>query len=253
MRRVLDDMYLYDNSSGCSVPEPDSRSLLACSATVGGIWDKERSSSWRQVSSFDALQSANAFSSDKIEDLTGTETIRIGSSLHLSNFPIKISPSLFSAQNFLGLSKNSTFLNRLSSAGFIASRAWGYYQGWTGAETQHQIDGSLVLGGYDEAQTIGKNITFSFGDAGSCNSGLSFIISDIKMNLLNGTDVSIFDSSPGAAMNACLSFSYPLMALPADMWNSFVRFSGVNVLGRALGANNEAMLISGNGSSVFSY
>ena len=253
LRRILNDIYLYDNSSGCSLPDLDSRTLLACSATAGGIWDKERSSSWRQASSLDALQNAHEFSTDKIEDLTGTDTIRIGSSLPLSKFLITISPSLGGAQNLLGLSQNSTLLDRLSSAGLIASRAWGYYQGWTGAETQHQVDGSLILGGYDEAQTIGTNTTFSFGDAESCSSGLSFTISDIKMNLLNGTDVSIFGLSPGAAMNACLSFSYPLVALPADMWNSFVQFSGVNVLGRTLGANNEAMLISGNRSSVFSY
>lgn len=233
-------MYLYHGSSVCS----DSRTLLACSATVGGIWDKERSSSWSQASSFDALQT---------DDLTGTETIRIGSGLSLSNYPIIISPSLFSAQNFLGLSKNSTFLNRLSSAGLIASRAWGYYQGWTGAETQHQLDGSLVLGGYDEAQTIGESNSFSFGNSASCDSGLFFTISDIKMNLLNGTDVSIFGSSPGSAMNACLSFSYPFVSLPVDMWNSFVRFSGVNVLGRALKASDGAMLISGDRSSVFSH
>ena len=239
LRRLMDDTYLYDNSSGCSVPEPDPSTPLACSATVGGIWDQEQSSSWHELSS------------DDVGDLAGTETIRIGSNLSLLNVPIQISSALASAQNFLGLTKTSTFLNRLSSAGLIASRAFGFYQGWTGSETQHQVDGSLVFGGYDEAQTIGENMTFSFGTAGSCQSGFSFTISDIKMNFLNGTDVSIFDSSPGATMNACLSFSYPLMVLPAEMWNSFVRFSGVNVLGRAVGIHNDAILISGHESSVF--
>ena len=160
MKRTLDDTYLYHDSRRCSVPDIDSGTLRLCSATVGGIWNKERSSSWLKASSFDP---------DKSDDFTGTETIRIGSSAPLSNFPIRSPPSLFSAQNFLGLSKNSTLLNRLSAAGLIASRAWGYYQGWTGAETQHQLDGSLVLGGYDEAKTIGQNTSFSFGDADSCD------------------------------------------------------------------------------------
>lgn len=127
LRRSFDDIYLYDNSSGCSVPDLDFSTLLACSATVGGIWDKERSSSWRQISSVDASQSAPEFSPDEIEDLTGIETIRIDSSLPLRNFPIKISPSLFSLQNFFDFSKNSTLLNKLLSTGLIISRAWKYY------------------------------------------------------------------------------------------------------------------------------
>lgn len=45
LRRLMDDTYLYDNSSGCSGPEADPGTPLACSATVGGIWDQERSSS----------------------------------------------------------------------------------------------------------------------------------------------------------------------------------------------------------------
>lgn len=253
LRRVLDNTGLYYNSRDCSVPEIDSRILPFCSATAGGIWHKERSSSWLQTFSSDALQSAPESFPDKFDKLIGIETIRIGSSLPLSNFPVILSPSLLGGQNILGLARNSTLLNRLSSDGLIASRAWGYYQGWTGAETQHQLDGSLVLGGYDEAKTIGKNASFFFGGEGTCNSGLSFTISDIKMNFLNGTHVSIIDPSPGSAMGACLSFSYPLVSLPVDMWNSFVQFSEVNVLGRALGANNEAMLISGNRSLVFPY
>lgn len=155
--------------------------------------------------------------------------------------------------NLLGLARNSTLLNRLSSAGLIASWSWGYYQGWTGAETQHQLDGSLVLGGYDEAKTTGKNTTLSFSDSENCVSGLLVTVRDIKMNLQNGTDLSIFGSSAGSAMSACLNPTYPLMSLPVDIWNSFVQFSEVDVLYRSWGINSWAMLISGNGSFVFFY
>lgn len=220
---------------------------------VGGILNKEKSSSWWQASSFDALQSAHEFFPDHNNDLPGIETIRINSSLTLSNFPIGISKGSSAQSNSLGLARNSTLLNRLSSAGLIASRTWGYYQGWTGAETQHQLDGSLVLGGYDEAKTIGKNTTLSFSDDNNCVSGLLVTVNDIKMNLLNGTDLSIIGPSAGTAMNACLNPASPLVSLPVDMWNSFVQFSGVNVLYRSSGINYWAMLISGNGSLVSLY
>lgn len=164
------------------------------------------------------------------------------------NVPIQISSSLASAQNFLGLAKNSTVLNRLSWAGLIASRAWGYYQGWTGAETEHQRDGSLVLGGYDKAKTIGENTTFPiFDENRNCTSGLAFSVADIKMNFLNGTDVSILGPSPGAAINACLTTISPLISLPVDIFDSFVQFSEMNVLGQSYGIN-DPVLISGSSS-----
>ena len=233
----------------------ESGTPLACSVQVGGILDKEISSSWRQSFSSNSLQNAYEFLPDHDNDLPGTETIRINSSLALSDFPVGIMKIPYrdvirTPSNFFGLARNSTLLNRLSSAGLIASRTWGYYQGWTGAETQHQLDGSLVLGGYDEAKTTGKNTTLSFSDNKDCVSGLLVTVSDIKMNLQNVTDLSIFGSSAASAMSACLNPTYRLISLPLDIWNSFVQFSGVEVLYRSRGINSWAMLISGNGSLV---
>jgi hypothetical protein len=83
----------------------------------------------------------------------------------------------------MGLGTNSTLLNALISAKAIASRTWGYSQGWTGAEAENQVDGSLVLGGYDAAKTKGNNVTVPFSNDPHCVSNLVVTISDIKMNL----------------------------------------------------------------------
>lgn len=191
---------------------------------------------------------------DQNKYILGTETIRFNFSLTLSNFPIEIKIGTEgTSANKLGLAKNSTLLNRLSSAGLIHSKTWAYYQGWTGAETRHQLDGSLVFEGYDEVKKIGQNTTISFSNDDQCVSGLLVTIHDIKMNFLHGTNQSIFGSFAGSAMDACLVPNIPLLDLPVGLWNSFVKLSGVNVLGRSVGINAWGMLISGNKSLVFFY
>ena len=227
-------------------------SALPCSFGTGGFLDREKSSSWRQTSSFDPLQSADDFITGPFDEnnyVLGTETIRINSSLTLSNYSIGVEtePEIGN-RNSLGLARNSTFLNRLLSAGLINSKTWGYHAGWIGAETQHQLDGSLVLGGYDEAKKSGQNSIFSFSNVPDCLSGFLITIHDIEMNFLDGQNISLSDPSAGSAMNACLQPSLPLMNLPVNIWESFVQFSEVNVLGRT---NDWAMLISSNTSSVF--
>ena len=252
-QRERNNTYCYGDPTAC----PESDTQLACSVRLGGILDKERSSSWWSASSFDALKTAHEWFPYDAADIPGIETMRINSSLTLSNFPIGIFSFGIARDStpiqLLGLGRNSTLLNRLSSAGLIASRTWGYYQGWTGAETQHQLDGSLVLGGYDEAKTIGQSTNISFSDDINCPSGLLVTVRGIKMNLLNGTELSIFGSSAGSAMNACLRPSLPIMNFPAHVWDLFVQFTGVDVLGRSKGINFWAMLISGNGSLVSFY
>ena len=230
-------------------------SSLACSFVTGGFLDREKSSSWRQIPSSDPLQSVDDVvtgPNDENNYMLGTETIRINSSLTLSNFSIGIEtqPEIGN-RNTLGLGENSKFLKRLLSAGLIYSRTWGYHAGWTGAETQHQSDGSLVLGGYDEAKKSGQNSTFSILRIPACPSGFLITLHDIEMNFLDGRNRSLLGPSAASAMNACLQPSYHIMNLPVQIWESFVQFSEVNVLGRTNGINDWAMLISSNKSSVF--
>lgn len=229
-------------------------SLLSCSCQTGGFLDKEKSSSWLQASSFGGLQNAHDFDFGQYNYLLGTEMIRINSNLTLSNFPIGIGiRPVYQSKNSLGLARNSTLLNRLLSAGLINSRTWEYYSGWTDAETQHQLNGSVVLEGYDEAKKLGQNTTLIVSDVANCPTGLLVTVHDIELNLLDGRNLSLLGPSAGSAMNACVWPTSPVLGLPVEVWNSFVQFSGVNVLGRSVGINFWAMLISSNGSLVSFY
>lgn len=74
----------------------------------------------------------------------------------LSGFPLDstaVGGVVGDVMNSMGVGTNPTLLSALVSAKAIASRTWEYSQGWTGAAAEHQVDGSLVLGGYDAAET----------------------------------------------------------------------------------------------------
>ena len=122
--------------------------------------------------------------------------------------------------NTLGIGRNSTLLNTLFSAGAIASRTWSYWHGWAGAESQHQIDGNLTVGGYDAAKTLGTNVTLPFtnSEPENCPSGYIVTITEIKMNLKNGSSPSILGASnKGSAMRACVDGLFPTMMLSEDI------------------------------------
>jgi len=62
--------------------------------------------------------------------------------------------------NTLGFGRNSTLLNALVASGALSSRSWGFWQGWTGAESKNQIDGNLIFSGYD-AESHGSKYNIS--------------------------------------------------------------------------------------------
>ena len=113
------------------------------------------------------------------------------------------------------------------------------------------MDGSLTLGGYDSAKISGKNLTLPFSNNDfDCLAGLIVTITDIQMNLQNGSDISILGASRGSAMKACLAPSYSVMSLSVDIWDAFVNVSKVAPAEdeRSVGTNFWGMLIDADGA-----
>lgn len=54
----------------------------------------------------------------------------------------------------LGLGTNFTVLSALQTRHQIASRVWSMFYGLTGVDADAQLDGVLVLGGYDHAKMM---------------------------------------------------------------------------------------------------
>lgn len=224
--RNYNNTFLNDGTdNNCNV----NLTRLQCSNQQGGLFDEGSSSSWSSANYY-ALGTASEDTSDQHQDVWGSDTVVVNTTLSLTTFPLGIvraSEDPSSSMNVLGLGRNSTLLSGLISAGAIASRTYGLFQGWTGGEPQWQTDGSLTLGGYDAAKVTGNNITLPMSPEGDCNSGYIVSVTDIKMNLKNGSNVSILGQSAGSAMRACIEPGFNPISLSEDIWWAFTNVTGV--------------------------
>ena len=109
------------------------------------------------------------------------------------------------------------------------------------------IDGSLVLGGYDEEKVIGANYTAPLryddytGTAG-CWTGMKVTISDIRVNFRDGSDESIFPSN--TALPCCIVPQRQLLLeAPGAYVSSFEEVTGTNHTENSYGLHWSARLI----------
>ena len=209
---------------------------MKCSNEFGGLFDEGSSTTWSPID-FQALGTAGESSLDQHDDIWGKDTLLVNNTLPVPEFPLGIFRSN-GFQNTLGLGRNSTLLNALSSAGMIFSKTFSIFQGWTGAQTPFQTDGSLVLGGYDSAKIVGNNVTLPIAVEDSCVSSLVISVIDYQMNLENGTNVSIIGESRGSAMRACIEPSFSPISLSEFIWWAFTNVTGVAEIGRSVSPIN---------------
>ncbi|KAH7171161.1 aspartic peptidase domain-containing protein [Dactylonectria macrodidyma] len=156
--------------------------------------------------------------------LGGTDTLTLNGSVTLDGLPIGIPRMKWDAGytmlHPLGLGSNSTYLNTLRAAGKIGSRVWSLF--WGRMWVENSINGSLVLGGYDEEKSLAR-IT----PRHSTMTTLRVILSDIKLNFRDGSDESIFPSN--AALPCCLvPHQQLLLEAPLDYVDKFDEVTGIN-------------------------
>ena len=226
---------------GCSV---DS-TRFQCSNQDGGLFDEGSSTTW-STADLTALRTAGDSSLDQHDCVWGSDTLRVNTTLSISDFPLGIFRGKPYSQNTLGLGRNSTLLNALVSTGAIVSKSFSIFQGWTGAQTRYQTDGSLTIGGYDSAKITGNNITLPFTVEDSCPSGLMISVTDVIMNLKNGSNVSIIGESRGSALRACIEPAFTPISLSEDIWWAFTKVTGVAETYRSL--STWGMIIPANGA-----
>ncbi|KAL9014045.1 MAG: hypothetical protein Q9173_001295 [Seirophora scorigena] len=210
----------------------------------GGVFDERSSTTWNAFEP--KLDSGGTLPND----LLGTERLGINTTFSVEDFPITLVQSPTTDPilnvNLLGLDINSTFLNALYSAKAIASKTWSLALGWQGADSSHQTNGSLVLGGYDAAQTTGSNITYPFSQGTPCTGQLVITVSSIVLNLRNGTSAGILPPSAGSALRACVNTHAPWLSLPSEYFLNFLALSGYagNAPSRSRGINYYGSLFN---------
>ncbi|KAL8696628.1 MAG: hypothetical protein Q9201_007567, partial [Fulgogasparrea decipioides] len=128
--------------------------------------------------------------------------------------------------------------------GVIASKTWAIATGWRGAESTCQTDGSIVIGGYDSARTSGPDVTYPFAKDDICQGRLLVTISNIALNLKNGSSPSLLPPSAGSTFRACLSPDASIMTLSEDIFKNFLTITGYtgNYPDRSRGINFWGMI-----------
>jgi len=223
---------IYDKGGSCDPSNPP----IQCHAFNGGAFDTGASSTWTPQAGHLAPENA---ATNVSTSAFGTDTIQLGQLASIPAFPIYIPNSHVPdwMENSLGLGIQSTILNGLSNAGVIASRTFSLFFGLTGASKKHQMDGSLVIGGYDAAKISGENYTSRLTYISTCPTGLLTVVTDISMNFENGTSRSITSPAQGFALQMCIQPGYPLITIPSDIWANFQSYAPGTYIGRSLGIN----------------
>lgn len=163
----------------------------------------------------------------------------------LANANFKNTPKPYN-QHAIGLGLNSTLLNVLKTAGTVYSKTWSMWYGITGAAT-NQMDGSLVLGGYDKAKVKGTNASENIVATSACSSGLQVTVSEIMLNFPNGTNAGLFArGNLGNRLAFCIYPDYPfLMSVPlTPYWTNFESLTNTQTTARSFGLNFYTMLFT---------
>lgn len=227
----LNNTYIYDSTASCQ-----SDTTAVCNARLGGLFDEASSSTWDEYPSYTALEFGNIDGAlQHYANSSGKDIFTLSDQLSLSEFPFALDHagaiSDGEGLNQLGLGSNSSLLRRLMTSGTTNSQTWSIWHGWNGAEASQQMDGNIVLGGYDRAKFKGANVTQPIQYDPNCGHGLIVTITDITMNLKNSSSVSISGASFGQALRACVEPKSTTIDLPHEIWDRFISVSGSTEVG----------------------
>ena len=235
--------YVYDiGSDQCNAAKD---APIQCEAFHNGQYDSALSSTWVPADSFSAAGGAIIDNGTGTGDLYGTDTIQLNASTSLTIFPIGIQNGLDLNSNALGLATNSTLLTAMFNAKLVASRTWSLFWGLTGENTDSQMDGELMLGGYDLAKTSGPNTTLHIALGSGCD--LSVNMTSIQMNFPNGTNFEVLQPSFSTGLRMCVTPEYPIITIPLPIWDNFLSYAGGTYIGRSFGINLYGELFQANG------
>ena len=128
----------------------------------------------------------------------------------------------------LGLGNSSTFLRTLAKGGFIASQMYSFF--WGTEVASETRDGSLTLGGYDEALITGlPNTTTSFDRTNQqCREGMIVQISGLVLQTPEGEKSDVM-AGLGETQACVVPTLSRVLSLPTVYWEKMQKFMGVEL------------------------
>ena len=240
-----DNIYVNDGQASCAANDTTDQ----CTVRFGGLFDGANSSTYHFYTGLTAPGLPQSSSGDKTSDDTFTDALLLDPGLSLTQFPLRINREfdyLAKSYNYVGLRPTSLLMKTLVTGTQVSSNSIGYYSGWDGADITNDVDGSLVLGGYDRAKIAGHNATRSIrtADTQDCLNGFKLSLTDISLNLRDGRNISLMNTSD-VGHTACIDTVSDSIRLTPSLWSNFLRSSGSTKTGRVEdGFNREGFLIA---------
>lgn len=250
--RELNNTFIYDQQDFCDRTVIFSDTI--CEVRRGHLYHEDGSTSFTKANSIAEAGGATQepggpgaeFGIPELEttSLGGTESITFDNTPPLKNYPIGVPRQKWDAGytylHSLGLGRNSTYLNSLVASGQIASRVWSLFWGrmWL---PQNGIDGSLVLGGYDQQKVLGRNFTapLDYSETTGCWTGMKVQIVDIKVNYRNGEEQTILPLN--TALPVCIVPQRQLLAeIPLSYVDKFEEVTKTSSSGPSYGIHWSA-------------
>ncbi|KIV90889.1 hypothetical protein PV10_05493 [Exophiala mesophila] len=249
----LNNTWLYDQQALCDRTVIFSDEI--CFVRRGNYYIESESSTFKQA--LDIVSAGGASSETQVQGselgiknlinsgLGGTDVFRLGANVSLESFPVGIPRQAwdmgYTTLHALGLGSNSTYLTALLDAGHIGARVWSIFWGrmW---QTKNPMNGSIVLGGYDRAKVIGRNLTqnLDFGPSG-CWTGMKLNVHDIRVNFRDGSDKTLFQTN--SIMPVCLVPQRQLLLeAPSSIFSNFELVTATTSIGLSFGLHWGAQL-----------
>lgn len=253
MLRELNNTWLYDQQAFCDPTRIFSDEI--CYVRRGSYYFESASSTFEQT--LDVIDAGGASTETAVRGsepgiktlissgLGGADQFKVGANRALEAFPVGISrqdwDSGYTTLHALGFGANSTYLNALLDTKQIGARVWSIFWGrmW---KAKPPMAGSIVLGGYDRAKTIGQNLTqaLDFGPDG-CWTGMRLNIRDIRVNFRTGSEESIFPAN--TVLPVCLVPQRQLLLeAPSSVYSTFENVTRTTSIGVSFGLHWGAQL-----------
>lgn len=258
----LNNTWIYDGQHGCSAEL--ALSDTTCRVRRGSYFRSTDSQSFRKSADIVAaggsaieittLGTELDVGSLVSTSLGGTDVFSVGNGDEalVSSMPIGV-PRLnwdhgYTTLHTLGFGSDSVYLRTLVKAGKIPSHVWSFF--WGRTASPNQIDGSVVLGGYDREKVTGQNYTqrLDYSEATGCWTGMKVSISGIEANFWNGTNRNIIDKDQPVSV-CIVPQRQHLLEAPVSVLTSFMAVTSMKS-SKSSGGLQWADLVIDDGTTV---
>ncbi|KAI1245677.1 hypothetical protein MGN70_012569 [Eutypa lata] len=251
----LNNTWIYDQDAYC-----DSSIIwngTICQVRRGNYYLESQSTTFERTSDLASAGGSSLESQGKgaelgiskllTSSLGGTDTFTLESTSSLAAFPVGI-PRLswdhgYTMLHAMGMGRNSTLLNALVQTGQISSRVWSVFWGRMWVDADDALDGTLVLGGYNQDQVFGANFTqpLDYSDDTGCWTGMKVHISSLSLNFRNGSDLNLLPTN--TALDVCIVPQRQMMLeAPFSLVETFEEATGMEHHGQSYGLHWSAFL-----------